>query len=310
MKKNKINLFEVGPRDGLQNELSIIQLETKIWFIQSLLNAGIENCEIGAFVKADKVPQMEDTHLIYESISKNILKKKKSQSLWSLVPNPKGLQRAIDCNAKNIAFFTATSEKFNQKNIGMSVKDSLKNIKSMMNTAKKSKLQTRAYISTAFGCPFEGHQDEKKVIKLISQILSFGVDQVSIGDTIGVATPTGKGGVESIIKPLIKIHPKSKIAVHFHDTRGTALANAIKSYDLGIRTFDASAGGLGGCPFAPGASGNLASEDLIYTFEKMGIKTGINLKALCETSIKMHAKMNRKISSKYLQAYLFSCSKK
>jgi hydroxymethylglutaryl-CoA lyase len=208
---------------------------------------------------------------------------------------------------KQIAVFTAASESFNQKNIGMSIADSLKGIRELVAQAKGSGIKIRGYVSTAFGCPFEGRVPPKNAIKVMDELLSLPLDQVSIGDTIGVAAATG---VDQVLKPLVDHQDLGRIAVHFHDTRGSALANAYRSYELGVRTFDSSIGGLGGCPFAPGASGNLATEDLVYFFKEMGIETGVDYRALCETSLKLNALMGgRVIASRALQAYQANCQK-
>jgi hydroxymethylglutaryl-CoA lyase len=297
---DKVHVFEVGPRDGLQNEKIRVPLNWKIELISGLIRAGIENLEVGAFVRPDRVPQMADTDEIYEAIENKQLNLK-SSIIWSLVPNQMGLARAIKAKAKNLAVFTAATETFAKKNIGMTINDSLKEFKQMIQTGKrltKNNLRVRAYVSTAFGCPFEGKVSASKALKVIEKLAELDVEQISIGDTIGVATPNQ---VTDVIKPALRMLPKEKIAVHFHDTRGTALANALRALDLGVRTVDSSAGGLGGCPFAPGAAGNLPTEDLIYMLDGMGMKTGVNLKKLCEASTRISKRMKRPLLSRYWQ---------
>jgi hydroxymethylglutaryl-CoA lyase len=316
MADNRVHVFEVGPRDGLQNESRTVTFEDRLWFISSLVKAGVTDIELGAFVRPDRVPQMAETERVYEALNSGKLELGKARG-WSLIPNQKGLERALQCNARNLAVFTATSESFNKRNIGMSVSESLKQISALVPSARKvfkGKIQIRAYVSTAFGCPFEGKISAKKTLKVIENLAELGVDQISIGDTIGVATPNQ---VDDLIKPALRVFGRSqgrsqgikRLAVHFHDTRGTALANTLRSLELGVRIVDSSAGGLGGCPFAPGATGNLATEDLVYMLDGMGLKTGIDLQSLCTTSLEMARRMKRPLSSRYLQAFSSECSR-
>ncbi|MFL5812061.1 MAG: hydroxymethylglutaryl-CoA lyase [Bdellovibrionia bacterium] len=312
MADNRVTVFEVGPRDGLQNEPRPLSLEDRLWFISGLVQAGVKDVEIGAFVRPDRVPQMADTERVYAAVDSGKLNLAKARG-WALIPNQKGLERALQCGAKNLAVFTATSEAFNQRNIGMSVSESLKQIAALVPAARKASRKgtlIRAYVSTAFGCPFEGKVPPKKTLKVIESLAKLGVDQISIGDTIGVATPKD---VDAVIQPALKIYGRSegpkRIAVHFHDTRGTALANTLRALELGVRIVDSSAGGLGGCPFAPGATGNLATEDLVFMLDGMGMKTGIDLQLLCKTSLEMAQRMKRPLSSRYLQAFAAACDR-
>ena len=302
-----IRIFEVGPRDGLQNEKTILSLEDKIWLIESLSKTGMTDIEGGAFVRPDRVPQMADSEQVSAALTAG---QSSGVNYWFLVPNQKGLDRALANGVKNVAFFTAVSETFNSKNIGMSVDDSFKEIESMMAIAKKENLKTRGYVSTVWGCPFEGRIPAAKAQLSLERLAALGVNQVSIGDTIGVANPNA---VQDVLKPLLKNHagsPKDLFAVHFHDTRGTALANAAKALELGITVFDSSIGGLGGCPFAPGAAGNLATEDLLYLFKEMGIQTGVNYRQVCETGMELSHRMKGKtFTSKALQAFIANCTK-
>jgi len=303
-----IRVFEVGPRDGLQNERQILATADKLWLIRSLRDAGISRIEAGSFVRPDRVPQMADSDQLQGALSAAAI----SGEFYYLVPNLKGLERAMAAGVKHIAVFTAASESFNRKNIGISVAESLQAIQEMVDTATRAGLQVRGYVSTAFGCPFEGRIPAVQAQKVIEALLALPMVQVSIGDTIGVASAQG---VDAVIRPLLSQTSANRLAVHFHDTRGTALANSLRSYELGIRTFDSSIGGLGGCPFAPGASGNLATEDLVYYFKEMGVATGIDYRKLCEASLELHEKMGgshsqaRVISSKALQAYQVNCQK-
>lgn len=299
-KKLEVEVFEVGVRDGLQNESRSVSLADKLWLAQNLIDAGIRRIELGAFVRPDLVPQMADTEEVYAAVRGGGLKLGRAKS-YALVPNLKGLERAIESGAKGIAVFTAATESFAEKNIGMSIDESLRVFKEVVREAKKAKLEVRGYISTAFGCPFEGKVAPKKAIRVVEKLAALGIPEVSVGDTIGVATPRG---VEDVMKPLLKsFGRKTRLAGHYHDTRGTALANALRSLELGVRILDSSAGGLGGCPFAPGATGNLATEDLVYMLDGMGAKTGIDLRKLSATSLAFSKKIVRPISSRYLQAF-------
>lgn len=292
MKSKKIKIFEVGPRDGLQNELIILDPKIKIDFIHQLSKTGLKHIEVGSIVSPKWVPQMQGSDHVFKKVThptisnRNSIKSKNenqnSINYTLLIPNLKGLDLAIDCGAKEVAIFTAASEKFCKKNINCSIDESFDRFESVMIKAKRQKIKVRGYLSTVFECPFEGPINPDKVAKLAGKLFKMGCYEVSLGDTIGVGTPNN---VEILFKALKKEKlPIEKIAMHFHNTRGTALANVLKSLDLGIRIFDSSVGGLGGCPYAPGALGNLATEDLVYFAERMGYKTGVDLKAI----IKVH----------------------
>jgi hydroxymethylglutaryl-CoA lyase len=305
-----VRIFEVGPRDGLQNEPRALglPLEAKLRFVEGLVAAGVRDLELGAFVRADKVPQMADTDQIFERIRARKLKLAPARA-WSLVPNLKGLERALAAGATHLAVFTAATDSFTRRNIGMSVEESLAEFSRVIREAKArggKSIHVRGYVSTAFGCPFEGKVAPKKAMKVIEKLARLGVEEVSIGDTIGVATPKA---IEAVMKPALKLLGAKKVAGHFHDTRGTALANALRALELGVRTLDSSAGGLGGCPFAPGATGNLATEDLVYMLDGMGVRTGLKLDSLCRTSLELFQALKRPIASRYLQAYASQCGK-
>ncbi len=301
-----MTLFEVGPRDGLQNEKLILSLADKLWLIQSLLEAGIQDLEAGAFVRQDKVPQMASS----DEVQEQLVHQKLPGRHWFLVPNLKGLERALAKSVTHVAFFAAVTESFNKNNIGMSVDQSLSEMKKMVDVARARGLKIRAYISTVWGCPFEGRVAEVQALRVIDQILKLDVDQVSIGDTIGVATPQNVKSLLKILQGNLHAQFSNQVAVHFHDTRGTALANAAASAELGVQIFDSSIGGLGGCPFAPGASGNLATEDLAYFFKENGVETGVHYAKLCETSLELSRRMNqRPLSSRAVQAYAANCQK-
>jgi hydroxymethylglutaryl-CoA lyase len=303
-RQNAIHVFEVGVRDGLQNEARAVSTAEKLKLIQGLLRAGVRELELGAFVRGDRVPQMADTEQVYQAIQDHKIKLGIARA-YALVPNLKGLERAIAARAQGVAIFTAATDSFAKKNIGMTVQESLSEYARVIAQARQNKMRVRAYVSTAFGCPFEGAVPASKALKIIEKIADFDFDEISVGDTIGVATP---GSVRALVARAIKMVGVPKLAMHFHDTRGTALANTLASLDLGVRRFDSSVGGLGGCPFAPGATGNLATEDLVYLCEGLGLRTGIDLDLLAQESLRFSKAIDRPISSRYLAAYAKSKS--
>ncbi len=295
--KNKVIIQEVGPRDGLQNEAQTISVPVKLKMIQGLVKSGLKRIEIGAFVSPTWVPQMQGSE---EVVKKTLSQFKQSDVHFSaLVPNLKGFERSTLTDVKEIAVFGAATESFSRKNINCSIKESFKRFEDVIREAKKKKIWVRGYLSVAFGCPYEGKVSEKQVIKLAEDFLKIGVHEISIGDTIGVANPKQ---VKSLIKGLKRSIPEKKMAMHFHDTRGTALANVLQSLQEGIYIFDSSVGGLGGCPYAKGASGNLATEDLVYMLDGMGIKTGVSLEELIKVSKIMEQALGRPLQSKVYRA--------
>lgn len=293
----KINIVEVGPRDGLQNEKIHLDVKTKLQFIKKLNAAGIKRIEVGAFVSPRWVPQMADSLDLTKKIlafSKKQDVKKRSQ-YSCLVPNMRGFEQALNSGVREIAVFGAASEKFSQTNINCSVEESLKRFQSVIEAANDHKIKVRGYLSTAFGCPYEGKVSSKKVLKLIDKYFEAGVYELSIGDTIGVATPKQ---VNTLLSGLKGSGHHKHLAMHFHDTRGTALANVLESLNHEIYTFDSSLGGLGGCPYATGASGNLATEDLVYMLEGMGYKTGVDLKKAIMLKRWLEEKVQRNLPSR------------
>jgi hydroxymethylglutaryl-CoA lyase len=289
-----VHIVEVGPRDGLQNEKVTIPTEAKIDYITALADAGLRTIEAGAFVSPKWVPQMADTAEVYRNIPKD-----PGVDYPVLVPNAKGLDRAIEAGVKSIAIFTAASETFNKRNINMSIDESFENYAPVTQRARAEGMRVRGYVSTAFGCPYEGDVAPEKVLEVCARLLDLGCYEVSVGDTIGVGTPVQ---VQGVIGMLLQVIPSSKLAMHFHDTRGTALANTLAALDMGIATFDASSGGLGGCPYAPGASGNMATEDLVYMLEKMGIDTAVDLNRLVAASQIIAPYLDHPLPGRYLQA--------
>lgn len=291
---DSIKVVEVGPRDGLQNEKVTIPTEVKVEFITALGDAGLRIIEAGAFVSPKWVPQMADTAEVYRNIPKD-----PGVEYPVLVPNAKGLERAIDAGVTSIAIFTAASDTFNQRNINMTIDESIASYVPVAAKARDEGIRVRGYVSTAFGCPYEGEVTPEKVLEVVARLLDLGCYEVSVGDTIGVGTPMQ---VQGVIGVLLQVVPATRLAMHFHDTRGTALANALAALEMGIATFDASAGGLGGCPYAPGASGNLATEDLIYMLDGMGLDSGVNLKKLVAASSIIAPYLDHPLPGRYLQA--------
>lgn len=302
MKKNypkKVKIVEVGPRDGLQNEVDIVPLDVKQQFIHKLSESGLKDIEIGAFVRADRVPQMADSEELIKSIlsSSNYTDELK-EKFSALTPNMKGLERALESGVKRIAVFTAASESFTKKNINMSIEESLDAFAPVIKKALVEGMTVRGYLSTCFVCPYEGEVSYDKVVELCKALVDLGVDEISLGDTIGAASPNN---VFDLLDTLSREMDLDRIALHFHDTYGTALANVKAGLDMGVKIFDSSAAGLGGCPYAPGASGNLATEDLVYMLNRMGIDTGVDLEKLAQAGKLMQDHLGRKLPSKNLQ---------
>lgn len=297
---DSVKIVEVGPRDGLQNEKQVIATEDKFTFIEKLIAAGHESIEIASFVKPSAIPQMADSQ---ELVKKVISKYKDQIDFPCLVPNLKGLEMAISLGVKEIAVFSATSNSFNQKNINTDVDGSFERITPVIEEAQNNKLRVRAYISTAFGCPYEGEIKLSQLMNVTERFLKLSVDEISIGDTTGVAIPKQ---VDLACVELIKTVGLSKLAMHFHDTRGMALSNILVSLENGIRIFDSSAGGLGGCPYAKGATGNVATEDVLYLCQSMGMKSSIDMNKLSEASTFMLSKIGRPTESKFLRSFLNS----
>jgi hydroxymethylglutaryl-CoA lyase len=296
MSANKhVKIVEVGLRDGLQNESTHLSVDQRYDLYEKLVEAGVKNIEIGAFVSPKWVPQMAVTAQLSSMILSEDEKAKSRISHAVLVPNEQGMLQALDAGLKEVAIFAACSESFSLKNINCSIEESFKRFIPVMKLAKEYKIKVRAYLSTCFGCPFEGKVSEKKVISLVKKMHQLGCYEISVGDTIGIANTAQ---VESLFKKLKKVVPVKKLAGHFHDTRGQALANILAAYNVGIRTFDSSIAGLGGCPYAPGAAGNVATEDVIYMFDGMKVKTSLKLDKLIETHRWLQPLMDHELSSK------------
>ena len=289
-------IYEVGPRDGLQNEARQVPTAEKIRFIDSLVAAGIRDIEITSFVSPKWIPQLADAAEVARGV-----RRPPGVRMSSLVPNRRGLETAVAAGMKEIAVFMSASETHNKKNVNKTIADTIAAFEDVVPHARAAGITVRAYLSTAFGCPYEGDVDPERVVALTGQLRDLGVYQVSISDTIGVANPRQ---VEDVLGRVLAKHPASSLAVHFHDTQGTALANCVVALTLGITTIDAAAGGLGGCPYAPGASGNLATEDVVAMLHAMGIKTGIDLDKLTEASRTAATFVGHELPSKYLKAHI------
>lgn len=294
-----VKIVEVGARDGLQNEKVSIATDDKVTFIGKLIEAGLKTIEVTSFVKAESIPQMADAVELYKKVSASL----KGAEFPCLVPNQKGFETAQSLGVKYIALFSATSDSFTKKNINATVEESFEKMAPIAAEAKKQNLKIRGYISTAFGCPYEKEIPVKKTLEVIERFFKLGVDEVSVGDTIGVANSLR---VQEMILALKNNTDLKKVAMHFHDTRGTALSNVLVSLENGITIFDSSAGGLGGCPYAKGATGNVATEDVLYLLNNLGIKTGLDMKKLSEASVFILGKLGRETQSKYLKAFLSS----
>lgn len=299
-----IRIFEVGPRDGLQNEPKLLSLDQKLNLIEGLLFAGLDNIEIGAFVRADRIPQMADTDLLFADEQLKLLAQEHpAAKFWALVPNEKGLQRAIACGARHIAVFGAATETFVRKNIGMSIDESIGVFSGVVKKAQQSGLEVRGYISVCWVCPYEGEVTPDAVLRVVKPMLDMGIAQISLGDTVGRAHPDR---TEDLLQKLQTVAPAQHYAVHFHDTYGMALANIDRSVRMGISVIDSSVGGLGGCPYAPGASGNVATED-VFTLLEGYTRSGrsvqqLDIQQLLRTAALARKMTGRAVSSRRLKA--------
>ncbi len=269
-------IFEVGPRDGLQNESIILPVSQKVEFIERLVAAGTTNVEIGSFVHPKWVPQMADTEAVARAINRV-----EGVKYWGLVPNVKGLERAIESGMQHVAVFMSSSETHNQKNVNCTIEESFEKIHETMAIALNAGVQVRAYISAVFGCPYEGDINFDRVLSIGDTLLDMGACQISLGDTTGMGQPLQ---VRNGARQAVARWGVDKVALHLHDTRGLGQTNAFAGYLEGIRNFDSSVGGLGGCPYAPGAPGNLSTENLLGLMDAMDVQTGVDIGKIRETS--------------------------
>ena len=289
-----VTIVEVGPRDGMQNEAAAISTADKVQFVDALSAAGHQVIEVSSFVSPRWVPQMADAAEVFAGITR-----RPGVRYTALVPNLPGLERAIAARVSEVAVFAAASETFSTRNINQSIDESLQRYTEVIGRALAAGLRVRGYVSCAFGCPFEGPVTPAAVLRVTRALLDAGVYEVAVSDTIGIGHP---GQVRELLAFLGGELPFDRLALHFHDTRGTALANVLAALDAGITTFDAAAGGLGGCPFAPGASGNLATEDLLYMLDGLGVETGVSLAGVAAASDMLAARLDHPLRSRYLQA--------
>jgi hydroxymethylglutaryl-CoA lyase len=292
----EVTIYEVGPRDGLQNEARNVPTTDKIRFIDALVAAGIRAIEITSFVSPKWIPQLADAAEVARGVQRP-----SGVRMSALVPNRRGLDTALASGMREVAVFLSASETHNKKNVNKTIADTLTAFDEVIPVARAANVSVRAYVSTVYGCPYEGEVDPERAVELTGHLRDMGVYQVSLGDTIGVANPRQ---VEDVLGRVLAKHPADTVAVHFHDTQGTALANCLVSLQMGVTTIDASAGGLGGCPYAPGASGNLATEDVVAMLHAMGVETGIDLDKLTEASRTAATFVGHELPSKYLKAHL------
>lgn len=285
-----VKIVEVGPRDGLQNEKTSLDTETWVQLITQLTDAGLSYIEAGSFVSPKWVPQMADSDKVFEQLPMDA-----ATTYAALTPNMQGLERAMQCGVKEVAVFAAASQSFSQKNINCSIAESIERFNPVAREALSAGLAVRGYISCVVGCPYEGEVDIDSVAQVAQQLLAMGCYEVSLGDTIGVGTPAS---IETLLNRLLKDITADKLAIHAHDTYGQALANILIALQLGISTVDSSVAGLGGCPYAQGASGNVATEDLIYMLNGLGINHGVDLPKLIAAGHFISQKLNRANGSK------------
>lgn len=297
--KSSVKIVEVGPRDGLQNEKTVLTTENKFEFIRLLQLAGLKVIETTSFVKPPAIPQMADAVELYRMVNGQL--SASNTAFPCLVPNMQGYEKAKSVGVKEIALFSATSDSFTKKNVNATVAETFTRMGPVVQAAKADGMKIRAYVSTAFGCPYEGVIPLPRLQQIVRDFFALGVNEVSVGDTTGVAIPTQ---VKEATKALVSEFGAEGLAMHFHDTRGMALANILVSLEQNIRIFDSSAGGLGGCPYAKGATGNVATEDVWYLCESMGLSTGIDLDKLVAASTFILGKVGKDTPSKYLRAYL------
>lgn len=294
----KVTIKEVGPRDGLQNEKSFIPTDDKVNWINQLSRTGLTYVEITSFVHPKWIPALADADEVAARIDRA-----PGVSYGALVPNRYGLERALAANIDEVAVFMSASETHNRANINKSIAETFPVLEKVVQEAHAAGKRTRGYISTVFGCPYEGDVDTDTVIRVADALLAMGIEQLSLGDTIGAAGPRQ---VKYVLTRLLDRFPQEQLALHFHDTRGTALANVLAALDMGMTTFDGAAGGLGGCPYAPGAAGNAATEDMLYMLSEMGIKTDVSFDKMLHAARFIQRKMGRTLPSHNLQAALSS----
>lgn len=303
MKPDAIRIYEVSPRDGLQNESQVVPTDVKVALIGRLVDAGIQDIEVTSFVRASWIPQLSDATDVVRR-----LPRVEGVRYWGLVPNRVGLERAISSGIRHVATFMSASETHNQKNLNRTRAESIANLGEVLTTARDEGVRTRSYISTAFGCPYEGDVPAKRVLEVALALVGAGADEIVLSDTVGMGNPRQ---VRHLIEACVEAGlPMDTLSLHMHDTRGTALANALAAWDLGIRTFDGAIAGVGGCPYAPGATGNVATEDLVNMFESMGVHTGVDLEAASEAGSFLAEALGRALPGRYHRYHVGSLSRR
>ena len=297
-----VRIVEVGPRDGLQNESTFISVEAKVALIEQLADAGLKTIEAGSFVSPKWVPRMAGTGEVLRKLHRT-----GDVHYPVLVPNLKGLQAALESGAQDVAVFAAASESFSQHNLNMSISDSLSTFREVANKAIANGLRVRGYVSCVLDCPYEGEIDPGAVARVAAELHAMGCYEISLGDTIGTGTPLK---AQAMLDAVARRVPADQIAVHFHDTYGQALANILASLQFGISVVDSSVAGLGGCPYAPGAAGNAATEDVVYMLNGMGIETGVDLDKLAAAGRQICSELGKKPTSKVALALMSSCTQR
>lgn len=292
-----VRIFEVGPRDGLQNESEILPVAQRVHLIERLIDAGAKDIEVGSFVHPRWVPQMAASDEVFCQ-----LEPREDVNYWALVPNMRGLERALDVGARHLAFFISASETHNHKNLNRGISESLDELREMLTITAREGLTTRAYVSMVFGCPYEGEIEFGRVMDISATLMEMGTDMISLGDTIGIGKPLQ---VRRDCRRAVETFGADRIALHLHDTRGMGVTNAMVAYEVGMRCFDSSVGGIGGCPFAPGAAGNLGTEDLLYLLESLEVETPMHVGKIAEIAAWLEDEAHIDIPSRctnYLQS--------
>lgn len=293
----QVRIYEVSPRDGLQNEEQVVSTEDKLRLIGHLVDAGLRDIEVTSFVRASWIPQLSDAAQVVAG-----LPQAPGVRFWALVPNERGLERAISCGVRHVATVMSASETHNKKNLNRTRRESLAGLREVISTAKSEGLGLRAYLSTVFGCPYEGEVDPAQTVGLALDLLEMGADELALGDTTGMGNPAQ---VQAVLQALGDAGvPMDRLGLHMHDTRGTALVNVLAGYQAGVRTFDGSVAGVGGCPYAPGAAGNAASDDLVHLFDAMGVPTGIGLGPLAAAGVFLADRLGRSLPGRYHRFHL------
>lgn len=302
MTPDAVRIYEVSPRDGLQNEAQVVSTEVKVGLIERLVAAGFQDIEVTSFVRPSWIPQLSDASEVVRQ-----LRPRPGVRYWGLVPNRVGLERAIGVGVRNVATFMSASESHNQKNLNRTRAESLANLREVIAVARDEDVRVRSYISTAFGCPYEGDVAVDKVLAVALELREAGADEIALGDTVGMGNPRQvRQVVEAVVNAGI---PLEDLALHMHDTRGTALANVLAAFEVGVRSFDGSIAGVGGCPYAPGATGNAATEDIIHMFEAMGVRTGIDIDLAAEAGIYLANALGRPLPGRYHRYHLGALSR-